>query len=93
MRLVRRTEFTAAERDWVAEYFDREIRPLLTPIGLDPAHPFPQVVNKSLNFIVELDGQDAFGRDTAASPSSRRRGCVPRVIKLPPASPAATTRS
>ena len=63
VRLVRRTEFTAAERAWVAQYFEREVRPLLTPIGLDPAHPFPQVVNKSLNFVIELSGRDAFGRE------------------------------
>ena len=63
VRLSARTEFTAAERAWAADYFQREVRPLLTPIGLDPAHPFPQVVNKSLNFVVELSGRDAFGRD------------------------------
>jgi polyphosphate kinase len=49
-QLVRRTDFTAAEREWTTRYFQREVRPLLTPIGLDPAHPFPQVVNKSLEF-------------------------------------------
>ena len=57
VRLIRRTEFTKAERDWAAAIFAQEMRPLLTPIGLDPAHPFPQVVNKSLNFVVELTGQ------------------------------------
>ena len=57
VRLVRRTEFTKAERAWAAQYFTQEVRPLLTPIGLDPAHPFPQVVNKSLNFVIELSRQ------------------------------------
>ncbi len=84
VHLVRRTEFTPAVREWVAGYFDREIRPLLTPIGLDPAHPFPQVVNKSLNFIVEFDGRDAFGRETSIAILKAPR-VVPRVIKLPPA--------
>jgi polyphosphate kinase len=51
-----------------------EVRPLLTPIGLDPAHPFPQVHNKSLNFIIELSGKDAFGAARPSS-SSRRRAC------------------
>jgi polyphosphate kinase len=51
-----------AHRKWVDEYFEREVRPLLIPVGLDPAHPFPQVANKSLNFIVHLGGKDAFGR-------------------------------
>ncbi len=83
VRLRRRTEFTATEREWVAQFFAREVRPLLTPIGLDPAHPFPQVVNKSLNFIVELSGPDAFGRDTGIAIVKAPR-VVPRIIKLPP---------
>ena len=67
VRMLRSAERNAAQRAWVADYFQREIRPLLTPIGLDPAHPFPQVVNKSLNFIVELSGRDAFGRETSVA--------------------------
>ncbi|MBC7500614.1 MAG: polyphosphate kinase 1 [Herminiimonas sp.] len=72
-----------AQRAWVKAYFDREVRPLLTPIGLDPAHPFPQVLNKSLNFIVELSGKDAFGRGTAIAIVKAPR-VLPRVIQLPP---------
>ncbi len=83
VRLVRRTEFTPAERAWVDRYFAEEVRPLLTPIGLDPAHPFPQVVNKSLNFIVELSGNDAFGRDTGIAIVKAPR-VLPRIIKIPP---------
>jgi polyphosphate kinase len=83
VRLVRRTDFTAAERTWTSHYFQREVRPLLTPIGLDPAHPFPQVVNKSLNFVIELSGHDAFGRDTAIAIVKAPR-VLPRIIKLPP---------
>ena len=52
IHLLHRSERNAAQRAWVKQYFDREVRPLLTPIGLDPAHPFPRVVNQSLNFIV-----------------------------------------
>jgi len=84
IRLVRRTEFTPAERTWAAHYFRREVRPLLTPIGLDPAHPFPQVVNKSLNFVIELSGHDAFGRDSGIAIVKAPR-VLPRIIKLPPA--------
>ncbi len=51
------------QRRWVAKFFEREVRPLLVPVGLDPAHPFPQVANKSLHFIARLSGKDAFGRD------------------------------
>src|SRR5450830_669936 len=65
IQIVRHSQRNDAQRAWVKEYFEREVRPLLTPIGLDPAHPFPQVVNKSLNFIVALSGKDAFGRGTA----------------------------
>ncbi len=83
VRLIRRTEFTAAERAWTARFFEREVRPLLTPIGLDPAHPFPQVVNKSLNFVIELAGHDAFGREGGIAIVKAPR-VVPRVIKLPP---------
>ena len=83
IRLVRRTAFTPAEREWSAKYFAQEVRPLLTPIGLDPAHPFPQVVNKSLNFIIELSGKDAFGRDSGFAIVKAPR-VLPRIIKLPP---------
>ncbi|HEV7856546.1 MAG TPA: polyphosphate kinase 1 [Herminiimonas sp.] len=80
--LLRDQDRNDAQRAWVKSYFDREVRPLLTPIGLDPAHPFPQVVNKSLNFIVELSGKDAFGRGTAIAILKAPR-VLPRVIQLP----------
>jgi len=82
VHLVRHTDRNDAQRAWVKEYFEREVRPLLTPIGLDPAHPFPQVVNKSLNFIVALSGKDAFGRGTAIAIVKAPR-VLPRVIRLP----------
>ena len=82
IHLVRHNERNDAQRAWVKEYFEREVRPLLTPIGLDPAHPFPQVVNKSLNFIVQLSGKDAFGRGTAIA-ILRAPRVLPRVIRLP----------
>jgi polyphosphate kinase len=82
VRLIRRTEFSAAEKAWAARYFEREVRPLLTPIGLDPAHPFPQVVNKSLNFVIQLSGHDAFGRDTGIAIVKAPR-VLPRIIKIP----------
>lgn len=82
IHLLRNEDRNPAQRQWVKEYFDREVRPILTPIGLDPAHPFPQVVNKSLNFIVELSGKDAFGRGTAIAILKAPR-VLPRVIRLP----------
>ena len=82
IRLLRHAERNAGQRAWVADYFRREVKPLLSPIGLDPAHPFPQVVNKSLNFIVELSGSDAFGRETAIA-IVKAPHQLPRVIELP----------
>ena len=82
VRIVRHNQRNEAQRAWVKDYFEREVRPLLTPIGLDPAHPFPQVVNKSLNFIVSLSGKDAFGRGTAIAIVKAPR-MLPRVIRLP----------
>jgi polyphosphate kinase len=78
----RREEWTAAQRQWIREYFFRELLPVLTPIGLDPAHPFPRVFNKSLNFAVELEGRDAFGRSSGAAIVQAPRA-LPRVIQLP----------
>ncbi len=66
----------------MADYFHREVKPLLTPIGLDPAHPFPLVVNKSLNFVIELSGRDAFGRETSVAILKAPR-LLPRIIALP----------
>ncbi|HEX4884180.1 MAG TPA: polyphosphate kinase 1 [Casimicrobiaceae bacterium] len=80
--LKRHDDRTPAERAYVADFFEREVRPLLTPIGLDPAHPFPQIASKTLNFIVELSGRDAFGRDTTVAIVKAPR-VLPRVIKLP----------
>ena len=82
VHLLRDQDRSEAQRIWVKCYFDREVRPLLTPIGLDPVHPFPQVVNKSLNFIVELSGKDAFGRGTAIA-IVRAPRVLPRIVRLP----------
>ncbi|HQR19972.1 MAG TPA: polyphosphate kinase 1 [Burkholderiaceae bacterium] len=70
------------QRAWVRDYFMREVRPLLSPIGLDPSHPFPQVLNKSLNFILQLGGKDAFGRPSTTAILKVPR-VLPRVIPLP----------
>ena len=67
---------------WIAAYFAKQVQPVLTPISLDPSHPFPRLVNKSLNFIVSLEGKDAFGREIelAIVPAPRS---LPRLISLP----------
>lgn len=82
IRFIRRRYWTPKLKTWVRRYFRDEIAPIITPIGLDPTHPFPLLVNKSLNFIVELEGVDAFGRDSglAIIPAPR---LLPRVIRVP----------
>ncbi len=71
-----------AQRAWVRRFFEDQVRPLLVPVGLDPSHPFPQVANKSLNFIAKLTGRDAFGREGAIAIVKVPR-VLPRVIRLP----------
>jgi polyphosphate kinase len=82
IQIVSHSERNAAQRQWVKGYFEREVRPLLMPTGLDPAHPFPLVANKSLNFIVHLTGRDAFGRENDISIVKVPR-VLPRLIRLP----------
>ena len=83
IRFLRRAQWNARQQAWIKDYFFREMMPVLTPIGLDPAHPFPRVFNKSLNFAVELTGPDAFGRNSQRAIVQAPR-MLPRVIKLPP---------
>ncbi len=83
IRFLRRTHWNEAQKAWVREFFFREVMPVLTPIGLDPAHPFPRVLNKSLNFAVELQGKDAFGRNSARAIVQAPR-VLPRTIPMPP---------
>jgi polyphosphate kinase len=82
IHFVRRTQWNEEQKNWLSTYFDENLAPLLTPIGLDPAHPFPPVINKSLNFIVSLKGKDAFGREgnKAIVPAPRS---LPRLVHLP----------
>ena len=82
IKIVSHAERNLAQQRWVKRYFEQEVRPLLIPVGLDPAHPFPQVANKSLNFIVRLAGKDAFGRENEIAIVKVPR-VLPRVIKLP----------
>ena len=82
IQILSHGERNAAQKKWVQDYFRREVKPLLVPVGLDPAHPFPQVANKSLNFIVQLSGKDAFGRTNDIAIVKVPR-VLPRVIPLP----------
>lgn len=82
IRVLKRNELSREQGEWLRRYFLREVLPVLSPIGLDTAHPFPNVQNKGLNLVVSLEGTDAFGRDSglAILPVPR---CLPRLIQLP----------
>ncbi len=82
IRILNHADRKEAERRWVAHFFEEQVRPLLVPVGLDPSHPFPQVANKSLNFIARLAGKDAFGRRNTVAIVKVPR-VLPRVIALP----------
>jgi polyphosphate kinase len=83
VRFLARGRWSPAQMRWARGFFRREVLPVLTPIGLDPAHPFPRILNKSLNFIVELSGTDAFGRDAPLAVVQAPRS-LPRIIRIPP---------
>ena len=82
IRFLRRDEWSEKQQLWVKKYFREQVVPVLTPIGLDPAHPFPRLVNKSLNFIVSLEGKDAFGRQISLAVVPAPRS-LPRVVRMP----------
>jgi polyphosphate kinase len=82
IKVLAHSERNPAQRRWVKDYFVQEVQPLLLPIGLDPSHPFPQVANKSLNFIVRLSGRDAFGRENEIAIVKVPRA-LPRYMRIP----------
>lgn len=75
-------EWTKRLRAWTGRYFRNEVLPILTPISLDPAHPFPRVLNKGLSFLVRLEGSDAFGRSGGVAVIQAPRA-LPRVVRIP----------
>ncbi|MEZ6016706.1 MAG: polyphosphate kinase 1 [Planctomycetota bacterium] len=83
IRVRRRADWSEAEVAWATKFFDDEVEPVVTPVALDPAHPFPKILNKSLNFAVLLQGADAFGRDANIAVVQIPR-TLPRLINIPP---------
>lgn len=75
-------QWTEEDCLYLKEYFSESVAPLLTPIALDVAHPFPHIFNKTLNFIIELEGFDAYGREVerAILPLPKN---LPSLLKLP----------
>jgi polyphosphate kinase len=82
VRVLGRAQWTARQTRWLRAYFRDEIMPVLSPLGLDPAHPFPKILNKSLNIVVVLKGRDAFGR-VGNLAIVRAPRSLPRIIQLP----------
>src|SRR6267154_931812 len=74
--------WTPAQAKWIADYFTREVEPVLSPLALDPARPFPKILNKSLNFAIVVEGEDGFGRNSGLAVVQAPRS-LPRLIKLP----------
>ncbi len=84
IELLAGTEWDADTHAWLEQHFISEVEPVLSPLGLDPARPFPRIQNKSLNFIVKLSGKDAFGRDGDMAIVQAPRS-LPRIVALPAA--------
>lgn len=82
IQFPRRSNWTDEQREWLGDFYNREIVPVLTPLTLDPSRPFPRILNKSLNFIVRLNGKDAFGRHRHRAIVQAPRS-LPRIIPLP----------
>lgn len=82
IHFFRRSSWSKPMKKWVTQLFEREIAPVLSPLGLDPSHPFPRLTNKSLTFIIEIEGNDAFGRE-ASFALLRVPRSLPRVIAVP----------
>jgi polyphosphate kinase len=82
IRVPTRDSWTAKQKRWLQKYFNDEVSPVLSPLGLDPAHPFPRILNKSLNVVVVLEGKDAFGRKGGMAIVRAPRS-LPRIIQFP----------
>src|ERR1700734_1506811 len=82
IEVVDQKDWDADTRAWIERHFLAEVEPVLSPLGLDPARPFPRIQNKSLNFIVRLSGKDAYGRDSELAIVQAPRS-LPRIVALP----------
>ena len=82
IRVPTRDSWSAKQKRWLQKYFNDEVSPVLSPLGLDPAHPFPRILNKSLNVVVVLEGKDAFGRKGGMAIVRAPRS-LPRIIQFP----------
>jgi polyphosphate kinase len=82
IHFLTRKQWTTRQRRWLQGYFENEVLPVLSPLGLDPAHPFPRILNKTLNIAVVLQGRDAFGHEGHMALVRAPRS-LPRIIRIP----------
>ncbi len=82
IHFIAREDWNIEQSTWLRRYFLDEVEPVLSPLGLDPAHPFPRIINKSLNFILQLEGLDAYGREGEFAVVQAPRSLT-RLIRLP----------
>jgi len=82
LQILELGELRPSDHEWIEEYYRTQIRPVLTPLAIDPAHPFPQLLNKSINLIVELDKVERNQpmRHLAVVQLPR---VLPRLVRLP----------
>ncbi len=85
IRILKREDWNSKQQAWLKRYFSRELAPIISPVGLDPSHPFPEPLNKSMAFIVTLEGKDAFGRNSGKAIVQAPRS-LPRIVRLDEAS-------
>ena len=81
-RFLRVEQLDQTDRTWVEKFYHSEARPVLTPLAIDPAHPFPQLLNRSLNFIVELEA-DVNGKPNRRLAVVQVPRVLPRLMPLP----------
>jgi polyphosphate kinase len=82
VHILTRKQWSPRQRRWLQGYFEHEVLPVLSPLGLDPAHPFPRILNKTLNIAVVLKGRDAFGHEGHMALVRAPRS-LPRIIRVP----------
>ena len=82
VHVLTRRQWSPRQRRWLQGYFEHEVLPVLSPLGLDPAHPFPRILNKTLNIAVVLKGRDAFGHEGHMALVRAPRS-LPRIIRIP----------
>jgi len=82
IRILDMTQVKGGDMKWLDEFYHSQVRPVLTPLAIDPAHPFPQLLNKSLNLMIRLEmaKNDALLKHLAVVQCP---AILPRLIQLP----------